>query len=176
MIFTETHLKDAFIIDLDKKGDDRGFFARAFCANEYEEHGLNPNVAQCNMSRSSQKYTLRGFHYQIEGAEEAKSIRCMKGKILDVIIDLRKDSPTYCQHVAVELSEENHRMLYVPESFAHAFITLEEDCEVFYMVSNFYAPGKERGIRWNDPAIGVEWPTDQPVLSEKDQNWPDFNP
>lgn len=174
MIFTETKLKGAFIIDLKKIGDHRGFFARAFCQNEYKEHGLNPTVAQANLSRSQEKHTLRGFHYQVDGAEEAKSVRCIKGSILDVIIDLRKDSPTYCEHVAVELSAENHRTLYVPEGFAHSFITLEEDCEVFYLVSEFYAPGKEKGIRWNDPLFNVEWPTDNPVLSEKDANWPDF--
>lgn len=176
MIFTETKLAGAFIIDLKKIEDERGFFSRAFCANEYKEHGLNPTVAQANLSRSEQKYTLRGFHYQVEGAEEAKTVRCLKGSILDVIIDLRKDSPTYLQHVAVELSDKNHRALYVPEHFAHAFITLEEACEVYYLVSNFYAPGKERGIRWNDPQFDIEWPTDEPVVSEKDAKHPDFQP
>ncbi|MFP4291154.1 MAG: dTDP-4-dehydrorhamnose 3,5-epimerase [Cyclobacteriaceae bacterium] len=176
MIFTETKLAGAFIIDLKKIEDERGFFSRAFCANEYKEHGLNPTVAQANLSRSEQKYTLRGFHYQVEGAEEAKTVRCLKGSILDVIIDLRKDSPTYLQHVAVELSDKNHRALYVPEHFAHAFITLEEACEVYYLVSNFYAPGKERGIRWNDPQFDIDWPTDEPVVSEKDAKHPDFQP
>lgn len=174
MIFTETKLAGAYIIDLKKIEDERGFFSRAFCANEYKEHGLNPNVAQANLSRSEEKYTLRGFHYQIEGAEEAKTVRCIKGKILDVIIDLRKDSPTYCQHIAVELSEQNHRALYVPEHFAHSFITLEAHSEVYYLVSNFYAPGKERGIRWNDPSFNIDWPTRQPIVSEKDQSHPDF--
>ncbi len=174
MIFTETKLTGAFIIDLKKIEDERGFFSRAFCANEFREHGLNPTVAQCNLSLSKQKYTLRGFHYQTEGAEEAKTVRCIRGSILDVIIDLRKDSLTYCQHVAVELSAENHRALYVPEHFAHSFITLEDDCEVFYQVSEFYAPGKERGIRWNDPAFKVDWPTQQPIVSKKDANHPDF--
>ncbi|MDF9795752.1 dTDP-4-dehydrorhamnose 3,5-epimerase [Catalinimonas alkaloidigena] len=176
MIFTETKLAGAYILDLKKIGDERGFFSRAFCANEYKEHGLNPTVAQANLSRSEKKHTLRGFHYQVEGAEEAKTIRCVKGKLLDVIIDLRKDSPTYCQYVAVELSDENHRALYVPEHFAHSFITLEDHTEAYYLVSNFYAPGKERGIRWNDPYFNVEWPTDQPIVSEKDQNHPDFQP
>lgn len=176
MIFTETKLAGAFIIDLKKIEDERGFFSRAFCANEYKEHGLNPTVAQANLSRSEKKYTLRGFHYQVEGAEEAKTIRCIKGKLLDVIIDLRKDSPTYCQYVAVELSEENHRALYVPEHFAHSFITLEDHTEAYYLVSNFYTPGKEKGIRWNDPYFNVEWPTDQPIVSEKDQSHPDFKP
>lgn len=174
MEFIKTDLKDAYIIDLEKRGDHRGFFARTFCANEFAEHGLKTNFVQCNMSRSKEKHTLRGFHYQIDGAEEAKLIRCTKGSILDVIIDIRKGSPSYGKHIAVELTEENHRMLYVPEGFAHSFITLEEDIEVFYMVSEFYTPGKERGIRWNDPSFNVKWPTDSPILSEKDANWPDF--
>lgn len=176
MIFTESILPNAYILDLDKKEDSRGFFARAFCENEFSRHGLTSRMVQCNLSRSEQKYTLRGFHYQIKGAEEAKLVRCIKGKIMDVIIDLRPDSPTYCQHLKVELSDENYRMLYVPENFAHAFITLEPETEVFYMVSNFYAPGKEKGIRWNDPYFDITWPTDNPVLSEKDKYIPDFHP
>lgn len=174
MIFTETKLKDAFIIDLEKRGDERGFFARTFCRDEFAAHGLRTVFPQCNMSRSKEKYTLRGFHFQIDGAEEAKLIRCIKGQILDIIIDIRKDSPTYGQHVGVELTADNYRALYVPEGFAHSFITLEEDTEVFYMVSAMYSPGKERGIRWNDPTFNVTWPTTNPVLSEKDANWPDY--
>lgn len=174
MIFTETKLKDAFEIELEKRGDERGFFARAFCEKEFAEHGLETRFVQCNMSFSADKHTLRGFHYQIDGAEEVKLIRCTKGSILDVIIDIRPDSPTYCQHIAVELTEKNHKMLYVPRGFAHSFITLEENIEVFYMVSEFYTPGKERGIRWNDPLFNVKWPTDKPILSDKDANHPDF--
>lgn len=174
MKFEKTSLKDAYIIDLEKRGDERGFFARTFCADEFKKHGLNTNFVQCNMSYSKDKYTLRGFHYQIDGAEEAKLIRCTKGAILDIIIDIRPDSPSYGQHISVELTEENHRMLYVPEGFAHSFITLVEDIEVFYMVSEFYTPGKERGIRWNDPSFDIEWPTKDPIISEKDSNWPDF--
>ncbi len=153
------------MLDLKKLGDDRGFFARAFCAEEMEEYGLNPTTAQCNLSRSAQKHTLRGFHYQTGDAQEAKTVRCIRGSILDVIIDIRPDSETYCQHVAVELTADNHRSLYVPEGFAHSFITLEENCEVYYHVSQLYTPGKEAGIRWNDPKFNIEWPTDQPVLS-----------
>ncbi len=174
MKFTETELKGAFIIDFEKREDERGFFARSFCADEYIEHGMNPTVAQCNFSRSEKKHTLRGFHFQVAGAEEAKSVRCVKGKILDVIIDLRKNSQTYGQHIAVELSAQNYRMLYVPENFAHAFITLEDHCEVFYLVSNFYSLGSERGIRWNDPAFDVNWPTNSPILSEKDATHENF--
>lgn len=176
MIFHKTKLKDAYEIELKKLGDDRGFFARAFCQNEFAEHGLNTVFKQCNLSRSADKYTLRGFHYQTEGAEEAKLVRCTKGAILDVIIDIRPESPSYMQHIEVELTAHNHRMLYVPEGFAHSFITLEEDTEVFYMVSEFYTPGKEAGIRWNDPSFDIEWPTANPVLSDKDKSWPDYIP
>ncbi len=174
MIFTETKLKGAFIIDLEKRFDERGFFARTFCANEFAAHGLKTNMVQGNMSLSKQKGTLRGMHYQVDGAEEAKLIRCTKGAILDVIIDIRKDSATYCEHIAVELTDENHRMLYVPEGFAHGFITLVDNIEVSYQVSQFYTPGKEKGIRWNDPLFNIQWPTSSPVVSEKDGQHPDY--
>ncbi len=174
MKFTETKLKGAFIIELEPFIDLRGSFARTFCANEFGAHGLNTVLPQSNLSISKPKYTLRGMHYQIDGAEEAKLMRCQKGAILDTIIDIRKDSATYCQHIQVELTDKNNTMLYVPEGFAHGFITLEEDCEVFYQVSEFYTPGKEKGIRWNDPLFGISWPTNQPVLSDKDAIHPDF--
>ncbi len=174
MIFEETPLKGAFVIGLDKKIDHRGYFARGFCQDTYKSYGLNPRVSQANLSYSKEKHTLRGFHYQTEGGEEAKSLRCLKGKILDVIIDLRIESPTYGKHFSVELSESNGLMLYVPEGFAHAFLTLEPNTEVFYLVSNHYQPEKERGIRWNDPALDIQWPTSDPILSEKDRNHPDF--
>jgi dTDP-4-dehydrorhamnose 3,5-epimerase len=174
MIFTETKLKGAFIIDLEKREDERGFFARTFCAEEFKKHGLNTYMPQSNMSLSKYKNTIRGMHYQIDGAEEAKLIRCTKGAILDVIIDIRKDSPTYCQYISVELTEKNYRMLYVPEGFAHGFCTLVDNVEVSYQVSQFYTPGKEKGIRWNDPTFGINWPTDNPILSEKDATHPDF--
>jgi dTDP-4-dehydrorhamnose 3,5-epimerase len=174
MNFKETSLKDAFVIELQKREDERGFFARTFCRDEFAAHGLNTEYPQCNMSLSKDKFTLRGFHYQIDGAEEAKVVRCIRGALLDVIIDVRKGSPSYGQHLAVELSAKNYVALYVPEGFAHSFITLEENTEAFYMVSAMYSPGKERGIRWNDPAFGVQWPTDRPIVSEKDANWPDY--
>ncbi len=174
MKFIETKFGEAYIIEPEKHQDERGFFTRAFCADEYIAHGLNPTVAQCNLSRSEKKHTLRGFHYQAGIAAEAKSVRCVKGRILDVIIDLRKNSPTYLQHLAVELSADNYRMLYVPEHFAHAFITLEDQTEVLYMVSEFYSPENERGIRWNDPLFQIKWPTDTPILSEKDKSHEDF--
>lgn len=174
MIFTETILPQAYIIDLEKREDERGFFARTFCANEFAALGLKSNFVQTNMSLSTQKGTLRGMHYQIDGAEEAKLIRCTRGAILDVIIDIRPHSPTYCRHIQVELSQDNYRMLYVPEGFAHGFLTLTPDVEVTYQVSQFYTPGKEKGIRWNDPLFGIAWPVEHPILSEKDAAHPDF--
>lgn len=174
MKFTETKLKGAFIIELEPFTDLRGSFARTFCANEFAEHGLNTVMPQSNLSISQPKFTLRGMHYQVDGAEEAKLLRCQKGAIIDTIIDIRKDSPTYCEYLQVELTDSNNTMLYVPEGFAHGFITLKEDCEVFYQVSEFYTPGKEKGIRWNDPLFNIDWPTEDPVLSEKDANHPNF--
>jgi len=174
MIFHKTKLEKAYVLELEKRGDERGFFARTFCANEFAEHGLNTNFVQTNMSRSTQKGILRGMHFQIDGAEESKLIRVTKGKILDVIIDIRKDSPTYCEHIAIELSDENHKMLYVPEGFAHGFLTLTEIVEVNYQVSAFYTPGKEKGIRWNDPLFNIDWGIENPLLSEKDAVHPDF--
>ncbi|MFY0643130.1 MAG: dTDP-4-dehydrorhamnose 3,5-epimerase [Bacteroidia bacterium] len=174
MKFTETKLKGAFIIVQEPFIDLRGSFARTFCANEFAEHGLNTVMPQSNLSISKPKYTLRGMHFQIDGAEEAKLMRCQKGAILDTIIDIRKDSDTYCEWIQVELTDKNNTMLYVPEGFAHGFITMEEDCEVFYQVSEFYTPGKEKGIRWNDPLFNISWPTQNPVLSEKDGQHPNY--
>lgn len=174
MKFTETKLKGAFIVELEPFVDLRGSFARTFCANEFAAHGLNTVMPQSNLSISKPKYTLRGMHYQVDGAEEAKLLRCQKGAIIDTIIDIRKDSPTYCEYLQVELTDKNNTMLYVPEGFAHGFITLEEDCEVFYQVSEFYTPGKEKGIRWNDPLFNITWPTNEPVLSDKDAAHPDY--
>jgi len=175
MKFTETKLKGAFIIEITPFNDLRGSFGRTFCANEFEEHGLNTNMPQSNLSISKPKFTLRGMHYQVDGAEEAKLMRCQKGSIIDTIIDIRKDSETYCQHIQVELTDKNNTMLYVPEGFAHGFMTLEENCEVFYQVSEFYTPGKEKGILWNDPLFNIIWPSNNPVLSEKDAKHLNFN-
>ena len=174
MKFVETKLKGAFIIRLEPFIDHRGSFARTFCANEFAEHRLNTNMVQTNLSISKPKGTLRGMHYQIEGAEEAKLVRCIKGSILDTIIDLRNGSETYGEHVSVELTADNDTMFYVPEGFAHGFLTLEDDCHVMYQVSNFYTPGKERGIRWNDPSFNIDWGVDNQILSEKDSVLPDF--
>lgn len=175
MIFTETKLAGASLIDLEKREDSRGFFARAWDQKEFEEHGLNPEVVQCNLSFNKYSGTTRGMHYQAAPHEEAKLIRCTRGSIFDAIIDLRPKSPTFREWVGVELSSENRRMLYVPEGFAHGYQTLEDDTETFYQVSEWYAPESERGIRWDDPAFGIVWPeTGSREISEKDLNWPEF--
>jgi dTDP-4-dehydrorhamnose 3,5-epimerase len=174
MIFTETKLKGAYIIDIKPHKDDRGFFARAWCQNEFAEHGLHPHVAQANLSFNHKKGTLRGMHYQLAPYAESKLVRCTRGAIYDVMIDLRPDSPTYKQWVAVELTAENHRMLYVPEGFGHGFQTLTDNCEITYQVSQFYTPGAERGTRHDDAAFGIQWPLEVSVISQKDRNWPDY--
>lgn len=174
MIFNKTDLEDAYIIDLEKLGDQRGFFARAYCKDEFNERNIKLPVVQANVSYSRDKGTLRGMHYQTAPNEEAKLVRCTKGSIYDVIIDVREDSPSFKKWIGVELNEQNHRMLYVPEGFAHGFITLDDDAEVTYQVSEFYTPGAERGIRWNDPVFSIDWPVDVKVISEKDKNWSDF--
>lgn len=174
MIFRETPLQGAYVVDLEKREDARGFFARAWCGKEFEKHELIPRVVQANTSFNKKKNTLRGMHYQIAPHAETKAIRCLKGAIYDVIIDLRPDSPSYKQWFGVELTAENRTMLYVPEHFAHGFITLEDNTEVFYLVSEYYAPDCERGLRYNDPAFGVAWPAHIEVISEKDRTWPDY--
>lgn len=175
MIFAETKLAGAYTIDLEKREDSRGFFARAWDQKEFEDRGLNPTVVQCNLSFNKSSGTTRGMHYQAAPHEEAKLIRCTRGSIFDVIIDLRSDSPTFRDWVGVELTAENRRMLYVPEGFAHGYQTLEDDTETLYQVSEWYAPDSERGIRWDDPALGIVWPeTESREISEKDLSWPDF--
>ncbi|HXF64618.1 MAG TPA: dTDP-4-dehydrorhamnose 3,5-epimerase [Caldilineaceae bacterium] len=174
MIFTETKLRGAYIIDIAPRRDERGFFARTWCRREFEEHGLNPALVQANLSHNIRCGTLRGMHYQLPPYGETKLVRCVRGAIYDVIIDLRPDSPTFGQWVGVELTEDNYRMLYVPEQFAHGFQTLTDNADVAYQVSEFYTPGAERGIRYNDPAFAVQWPLAVTVISQKDQSWPDF--
>ncbi len=176
MIFTETKLKGAFIIDLDLREDHRGAFARTFCAKEFEEHGLKPSVAQCNLSFNYKAGTLRGMHYQVPPAAETKLVRCTKGAIYDVIIDMRPDSPTFMQHIGVELTADNHRSLYIPEMFAHGYQALTDGAEVVYQVGEFYTPGYERGLRYDDPAFGIEWPMPITVISEKDAAWALYEP
>lgn len=175
MIFSETNLRGAYVIDLEKIEDERGFFARAWCAREFSEHGLEARIAQCNTSSNKRKGTTRGMHLQRPPHEEVKMIRCIRGALYDVIIDLRANSPTYKRWLGVELTQENRKMLYVPAGFAHGFQTMSDDTEAFYMVSEFYTPGAEAGVRWNDHAFGMEWPLGSPTeISEKDASWPDF--
>jgi len=175
MIFNQTKLKGAFIIEIEKKEDYRGFFARAWDVKIFEENGLNPNLVQCNISLTKKKGSIRGMHYQKIPHEEAKLIRCTKGKIFDVIIDLRPESETYKKWEAFELSSENYKMLYVPEGFAHGFQSLEDNTEIFYQVSQFYSSGAEKGVRWNDPTFNIKWPLEITEISEKDKNIKDFS-
>ncbi len=175
MIFTETPLPGAFIIDLEPRQDARGFFARTFCRREFEEHGLNPNIVQCNLSYNLAAGTLRGMHLQKEPASEVKLVRCLRGAIHDVIADLRPESATYRQHFGVELTAQNRRALYVPESFAHGFQTLMDDTEIAYQMSEFHQPGVAAGFRYDDPAFGIPWPRPIEVISEQDLAWPPFS-
>jgi dTDP-4-dehydrorhamnose 3,5-epimerase len=171
MIFTETKLKGAYIIDLDRMEDSRGFFARAFCQREFRAHGLNPVIAQANIAYNRQKGTLRGMHFQYPPTAETKYVRCTRGGIVDIIVDLRPESPTYLEHIAVELTEDNGRGLYVPERFGHGYQVLREGTETSYQVGEFYAPGAESGLAYNDPRLGLTWPLPVSVISEKDKNW-----
>jgi dTDP-4-dehydrorhamnose 3,5-epimerase len=170
--FAETPLAGAFVVEIEPLKDERGLFARSFCRKEFEAHGLDPAVAQCNVSHNVKRGTLRGLHYQAPPYEEAKLVRCTRGAIWDVIVDLREGSKTRLQWFAAELSADNHRALYVPRGFAHGFQTLADDSEVFYQMSEFYRPDGARGIRWNDPSIGIRWPLAEPILSARDRDLP----
>src|SRR5262245_32106137 len=169
MIFTETRLKGAFIIDLDRKTDERGFFARAFCQNEFRDHGLKPTIAQANIASNLKKGTLRGMHFQYPPAAESKLVRCTRGAILDIIVDLRPESRTYLEHIAVELNEDNMTALFVPERFAHGYQALRDNTDTSYQVGEFYTPSAEGGLRYDDPRLGLEWPLPVSVISPKDQ-------
>jgi len=171
MIFTETKLKGAFVIEIERREDSRGFFARVFCQHEFGAHGLKPIIAQANVAFNHYKGTLRGMHFQFPPAAETKLVRCTRGAILDIIVDLRPESPTYLQHVAVELSEDNYRALYVPERFAHGYQVLRDKTDTSYQVGEFYAPGSEGGLLYNDPRLALQWPLPITVVSEKDQVW-----
>src|SRR3954469_15391758 len=173
MYFTETKLKGAYTIELKLIEDERGFFARTFCVQEFEAQGLNPRIVQCNVSYNKQKGTLRGMHYQAAPHAEAKLVQCIRGAIYDVMIDLRPESATFKQWLGVELTADNRRMLYIPEGFAHGFQTLEDETEVFYQMSQFYAPQSAQGLRWDDPAFQIEWPADKRIISSKDLSYPD---
>ena len=175
MKFNPLGLEGAFLIETEQLQDQRGFFARTFCRHEFCEKGLSSVVAQCNISYNSKRGTLRGMHYQYPDSE-VKLVRCTRGRIWDVIIDLRPESSTYCQYAAVELTTDNRMMLYIPERFAHGFLTLEDNVEVFYQMSEFYAPGQSCGVRWNDPVFSIYWPEPVQVISERDNNYPDYTP
>jgi dTDP-4-dehydrorhamnose 3,5-epimerase len=172
--FHDTGLEGAFIIDLDRLQDSRGFFARTWCQKEFQDQGLISTIAQANTSFNNRAGTLRGMHYQAEPYQETKLVRCTSGALYDVIIDLRPQSATYRRWFGAELTAENGKMLYVPADFAHGFITLKDNTEVHYLVSELYTPGAERGVRWDDPAFAIEWPQAVEVISEKDAAWPDF--
>jgi dTDP-4-dehydrorhamnose 3,5-epimerase len=176
MKFRSTSLSGAFLIELEKRGDDRGFFARHFCEHEFAAAGLESRYVQINNSLSAKRGTLRGLHYQLPPSAEVKVVRCVRGALWDVIIDLRPDSPSYKKWFGAELSAENRIMMYVPRGFAHAILTLSDDAEAIYLVSAFFAPEQERGLRWDDPAIGIEWPIEPAEISPKDAKWPSFDP
>lgn len=175
MKFLPTPLAGAYLIELEKRGDDRGFFARLFCEREFAEAGIPTPVVQINTSLSAKAGTLRGLHYQIQPSAEIKVVRCIRGALYDVILDLRPDSPTYGKWFGAELNAENRLMMYVPRGFAHAILTLADDTEAFYLVSATYAPDCERGVRFDDPRFGITWPIAPVEISPKDRNWPDFD-
>src|SRR2546423_6888310 len=171
MIFTETQLSGAYTVDLERREDARGFFARAFCQREFAAQGLKPVIAQANIASNRKKGTLRGMHFQHPPAAETKLVRCTRGAILDIIVDLRPESPTYLRHVAVELTEDNQRALYVPERFAHSYLTLRDNTDTSYQVGEFYTPSAEGSLRYDDPRLGLRWPLPVSVMSEKDREW-----
>jgi len=175
MIFTETKLKGAFMIDIERREDSRGFFARSFCQQEFEVHGLKPLIAQANIAFNHKKGTLRGMHFQFPPAAETKLVRCTRGAILDIIVDLRPESPTFLDHIAVELTEDNYRALYVPERFAHGYQVLRDGTETSYQVGEFYTPGCEGGLHYGDPRLALEWPLPVTVISDKDGLWQSLN-
>lgn len=176
MKFHATPLADAYLIDLERRGDERGFFARFFCEREFGAAGLATRFVQINNSLSVKKGTLRGLHYQLAPAAEVKVVRCLRGTLFDAILDIRPNSPTFGQWYGAELNDENRRMMYVPRGFAHAILTLVDNTEALYLVSDFYSPENERGIRWNDPRFAIDWPIEPTEISPKDAAWPDFDP
>jgi dTDP-4-dehydrorhamnose 3,5-epimerase len=172
VLFTETKLIGAFIIDLERREDNRGFFARAFCQHEFTDHGLKPVIAQANIGFNRRRGCVRGMHYQYPPAAETKVVRCTRGAVLDIIVDLRPESPTYLEHISVELTADNHRAIYVPERFAHGYQALEDETETSYQVGEFYAPGAEGGLRYDDPALALTWPLSVTEISDKDAGLP----
>jgi len=176
VVFTETKLKGAFILTPERVEDERGFFARLWCAQEFEEHGLDSRLAQCSISFNKRKGTLRGMHYQVAPYEESKLVRCTRGAIYDVVLDLRPDSATFKQWVGVNLTADNREMLYVPRGCAHGFQTFTDESEVFYQISESYMPDFAAGVRWNDAAFAIKWPLEVAVISERDSNYADYQP
>lgn len=176
MIFTGTSIGGVIIVDIERHEDERGFFARTWCRREFETQGLNSDLVQCSMSSNRRRGTLRGLHYQAAPHQEDKLVRCTRGAVYDVALDLRHDSPTFMHHVAVELTESNARALFIPPGVAHGFQTLLDDTQLLYQMSEFYAPGYGRGVRWNDPAFGISWPIADPSLNDRDAGYPDFTP
>jgi dTDP-4-dehydrorhamnose 3,5-epimerase len=174
VIFTDLDISGVFLVEPELHGDDRGFFARIWCQEEFKRRGLNDRLVQCSVSFNAKKGTLRGMHYQVAPYREAKLIRCSHGAIYDVAIDLRPESPTFKRHVGAELSAQNRKMLYVPEGFAHGFITLSDQTEVLYHISEFWSPAHARGVRWNDPAFGIKWPAQPEIIADRDREYPDF--
>jgi len=172
VLFSETKLNGAFIIDLERREDNRGFFARAFCQHEFADHGLKPVIAQANIGFNRRRGSVRGMHFQYPPAAETKLVRCTRGAVLDIIVDLRPESPTYLDHVSVELGADNHRAIYVPERFGHGYQVLEDETETSYQVGEFYTPEAEGGLRYDDPALGLTWPLTVTEISEKDAGWP----
>ncbi len=174
MIFVDTDLTGVFEIQIEPKADERGFFARTWCQNEFAENGLDPHLVQCSLSHNTTKGTLRGMHFQVAPYAETKLVRCSKGAIYDVVLDLRRDSQSYCRWIGVALTAHKCNALYIPKGCAHGFLTLADDSEVFYQISDVYHPDSARGVRWNDPAFGIVWPGKVEMISARDANYPDF--
>lgn len=175
MIFHKTSLQDAWVMDIEKRGDNRGFFARTFAQEEFAAHGMVDTYVQQNMSYSARKGTIRGIHFQVNPHAEAKVVRCVRGAICDVIVDLRKSSPTFLKYELCELTADNHRMVYCPKGFAHGAMTLTDDVEFTYLVSTHYTASAERGLRFDDPLIGIDWPLPVSEISDKDRAWPSLS-
>jgi len=175
MIFHETRLAGVFEIEIEPKGDERGFFARTWCQQEFEDHGLNSRLSQCSVSFNTRKGTLRGMHYQSEPYPETKVVRCTQGSLFDVVVDLRPKSPTFRRWISVTLTAAKRNMVYVPAGCAHGFLTLEDETEIVYQISEFFKPELSRGVRWNDPAFNIGWPAKAEIISERDRTYPDFH-
>lgn len=174
MKFTQTSLSGSYVVEIEQLKDARGFFARSWCAQEFAQHGLPENMVQSSISFNLKAGTLRGMHYSVFPAEESKLVRCTKGSIYDVIVDIRRGSDTYLNHFGITLSEQNHKALFIPSGFAHGFLTLEQNTEVLYMMNDYYKPDCARGCRWNDPLFNISWPNEIKVIAERDRNYPDF--